>query len=266
MTVPRAGQLATTITVGDLTILALSDGEFAMSSDFLSCRAAHDALVAADGKVHMPIGAFLLPGDEPILIDLGFGPDQTSPRLTGGNLISQLRGQGCAPEQVSVIAITHPHPDHIGWLAGPDGRETFPRARLLMAAADWDHFVRAGHGEMAGHVRAALERMGAQGRIELLSGEHAIGPHITALPAPGHTPGHTVYAVRDGDERAMLLGDAIYCPQQLGHADWTALSDTDPALATRTREALERDLAADGALAVGAHFPGLVASRVLTHG
>ena len=34
MTVPRAGQLATTITVGNLTILVLSDGEFTMSSDF----------------------------------------------------------------------------------------------------------------------------------------------------------------------------------------------------------------------------------------
>jgi glyoxylase-like metal-dependent hydrolase (beta-lactamase superfamily II) len=265
MTVPGAGQLATTITVGNVEILALSDGEFTMTSDFLSCRAAHDALVAADGRVHMPIGAFLLPGDEPILIDLGFGPHQENPRLTGGNLISQLHGQGCAPEQVGVIAITHPHPDHIGWLADPDGRETFPRARLLMAAADWDHFVQAGQGEMAGHVRAALERMAAQGRIELFTGEHAIGRHITALPAPGHTPGHTVYAVRDGGERAMLLGDAIYCPQQLGHADWTALSDTDPVLAARTREALERDLAGDGALAVGAHFPGLVAARVLTN-
>jgi glyoxylase-like metal-dependent hydrolase (beta-lactamase superfamily II) len=266
MTVPRAGQLATTITVGNLTILALSDGEFTMSSDFLSCRAAHDALVAEDGKVHMPIGAFLLPGDEPILIDLGFGPDQASPVLTGGNLISQLRGQGCSPEQVSVIALTHPHPDHIGWLADPDGRETFPNARLLMAAADWDHFVRDRRGEMARHLRAALERIAAQGRIELFSGEQAIGQHITALPSPGHTPGHTVYAVRDSGERAVLLGDAIYCPQQLGHADWTALSDTDPALAARTREALERDIATDGALAVGAHFPGLIASRVLTNG
>ena len=120
MTVPRAGQLATTITVGNLTILALSDGEFTMSSDFLSCRAAHDALVAADGKVHMPIGAFLLPGDEPILIDLGFGPDQASPVLTGGNLISQLRGQGCSPEQVSVIALpSAPRPHR---LAGRPGR------------------------------------------------------------------------------------------------------------------------------------------------
>jgi glyoxylase-like metal-dependent hydrolase (beta-lactamase superfamily II) len=265
MTGLGAGQLAATITVGDLSILALSDGEFAMTSDFLSCRAAHDALVAADGQVHMPIGAFLLPGDEPLLIDLGFGPHQKNPRLTGGNLINQLRGQGCPPEQVKVIAFTHPHPDHIGWLADPDGRETFPHARLLMAAADWDHFIRERQGEMAGHLRAALERLAAQDRIELFSGEHAIGRHVTALPAPGHTPGHTVYAVRDRGQRAMLLGDAIYCPQQLGHADWAALSDTDPALAAKTREALERDLAGDGALAVGAHFPGLIGARVMTN-
>jgi glyoxylase-like metal-dependent hydrolase (beta-lactamase superfamily II) len=260
--VADASRLSATITVGGTTILALSDGEFTMPRDFLSSSAAHDALRGADGQVHMPVGCFLLPGDGPVLIDLGFGPDQADPNLTGGSLLSQLRAQGCQPEDVRVIAITHPHPDHVGWLAGPDGRETFPRARLLMAAADWDHFVAQRAAQMAGHLRAALEDIYAQGRLELFSGEHVIGSHVTALPAPGHTPGHTVYAVHDGGERALLLGDAIYCPQQLGHADWTALSDIDPALATRTREALERELA--GAIAVGAHFPGLIASRVVT--
>jgi glyoxylase-like metal-dependent hydrolase (beta-lactamase superfamily II) len=255
-------QARLTLAVGDLRVLGLSDGEFTMPRDFLSSPAAHDALVAPDGRVHLPVGCFLFPGDYTVLVDIGFGPGPGT-IVTGGGLLSQLRAAGCPPEQVELIAITHPHPDHIGWLASPDGREHFPRARLLMAAADWDYFIGQHQGEMDEHIRAALRSRHEQGRVELLDGEHAVTPYLTALPAPGHTPGHTVFAVHDRGERALLLGDALYCPQQLGHSDWAAISDVDPALAARTRRALERDLEQHDALAVGAHFPGLIAGRML---
>jgi glyoxylase-like metal-dependent hydrolase (beta-lactamase superfamily II) len=116
---------------------------------------------------------------------------------------------------------------------------------------------------MDDHIHVALLDLHARGRVELLSAERTLAPHVTALPAPGHTPGHTVFAVHDGSERAVLLGDALYCPQQLGHSDWEAVSDVDPLLAARTRVMLERDLEEHDALAVGAHFPGLRAGRVL---
>jgi glyoxylase-like metal-dependent hydrolase (beta-lactamase superfamily II) len=258
-----ASELSLTLSVGDLRILALSDGEFTMPRDFLSSPEAHDALAGHDGLVHMPVGCFLFPGDQPVLVDLGFGPGPGNNVLTGGNLLNQLRRSGHRPEEIEIIAITHPHPDHIGWLATADGQQHFPRARLLLATADWDYFIGQQQGEMDDHIRVALEELYRQGRLELLSGQYAVTPHITALPAPGHTPGHTVFAVHDHGERAVLLGDSIYCPQQLGHADWEAVSDVDPLLAARTRRTLERDLEQHAALAVGAHFPGLVAARVL---
>jgi glyoxylase-like metal-dependent hydrolase (beta-lactamase superfamily II) len=256
------GQLRVPMQVGDVAILALSDGEFRMQREFLSSPQAHDALVGHDGQVHMPIGTFLFPGDHPVLIDAGFGP-AASPTLTGGSLPSQLRAAGCPPEQVELIVLTHPHPDHVGWLATADGQRPFPAARLALAAADWDYFIGQGQGEMAAHTRDELTRLDRAGRIMLLDGEQTITPYLTALPAPGHTPGHTVLAVHDHGARALLLGDALYCPQQLGHSDWAALSDVDPALAVRTRRALERDLEQHDTLAVGAHFPDLLATRML---
>jgi len=49
---------------------------------------------------------------------------------------------------------------------------------------------------------------------------------------------HTGWLVRDEQrQRALLLGDAIACPVQLEQSDWQAISDVDPALAVRTREA-----------------------------
>lgn len=253
-----------TITVGGTTVLALSDGVFTMPPDFLSSPDAHEQLKDDEGHVHLPVGAFLFPGDQPLLVDLGFGPGPRNDLLRGGNLMDQLRAVGCAPEDVTTVALTHPHPDHIGWLATADGRQWFPRATLVLAAADWSYFVDEGRGEMDDHIQEALADLHARGRVELMDGERTLTPQVTALPAPGHTPGHTVYAVHDGDERAVLLGDALYCPQQLGHSDWEAVSDVDPRLAASTRALLERDLEEHGGLAVGAHFPGLRAGRLLT--
>jgi len=254
---------AETIRVGDTSILALSDGVFTMPPDFLSDPRAHADLSDREGHVHLPIGAFLFPGDEPLLVDLGFGPGPRNDLLTGGHLIDQLRSVECRPEDVRTVALTHPHPDHIGWLATPDGRQWFPGATVVLAEADWEYFVDERGGEMDDHIHLALLDLHARGRDELLSAERTLAPHVTALPAPGHTPGHTVFAVHDGSERAVLLGDALYCPQQLGHSDWEAVSDVDPLLAARTRVMLERDLEEHDALAVGAHFPGLRAGRVL---
>jgi glyoxylase-like metal-dependent hydrolase (beta-lactamase superfamily II) len=91
----------------------------------------------------------------------------------------------------------------------------------------------------------------------------SIAPGVTARSAPGHTHGHVVLVLSSHGERVVLLGDAITCPVQLEEPDWQAISDVDAALATRTREALFRELEGSGDLAVAAHFPDLRFGRVL---
>jgi glyoxylase-like metal-dependent hydrolase (beta-lactamase superfamily II) len=93
-----------------------------------------------------------------------------------------------------------------------------------------------------------------------------VAPGITRLDAAGHTPGHSVFVISDGPDRALLLGDALYCPAQLTQTDWAALTDVDPSLARATRRRLAGDLAERGGVAVGCHFPGLQAGRVLQTG
>jgi hypothetical protein len=70
-------------------------------------------------------------------------------------------------------------------------------------------------------------------------------------------------SLSSGQQRALLLGDAVTCPVQLEEPDWSAMSDVDPALAARTREALWQELEGSADLAVAAHFPGLEFGRVL---
>jgi hypothetical protein len=50
---------------------------------------------------------------------------------------------------------------------------------------------------------------------------------------------------------------------ELTNMDLTAAHDVDPLLARRTREAIAREVERHGTSAVGCHFPGLHAARVI---
>jgi glyoxylase-like metal-dependent hydrolase (beta-lactamase superfamily II) len=56
------------------------------------------------------------------------------------------------------------------------------------------------------------------------------------LPAPGHTPGHTVFAIHSGDQSLLVLGDTAQHPAVFArHPDWQAAFDIDGDAAVATR-------------------------------
>jgi glyoxylase-like metal-dependent hydrolase (beta-lactamase superfamily II) len=273
---PLTTLAAQRLTVGGRELLALSDGFFSIEAfpTFLGSpdrpRAFYEDM-AAEGVTppRMPVGAFVWPGERNVLIDAGFGPRVAGGgAMVGGQLPLQLRQFGFAFDDIDVIALSHLHGDHTGWLADAEGNALFPNAQIHLGARDWDHFVApdAPDAPPAGldpAVRQALVTMADAGRVTLLDGDTTIAPGIRLLSGPGHTPGHSLYVVEDDGDRAIMFGDAIYCPQQLTDTDWAATSDVDPVAARATRERYLRELDEDGGLAIGCHFPGLRAGRVL---
>jgi glyoxylase-like metal-dependent hydrolase (beta-lactamase superfamily II) len=268
---PGSAAACQVLRVGERTILALSDGVVVIPPRFIGTpehpTAAHDILRGADGRAPLPVGCFLVPGGTTVLIDAGYGPADHEGRgtLVGGGLLGALAGNGFQPEDIDIVALSHLHPDHVGWLADAEGRLTFSRAQVLVGRPDWEYFVEGSDAALplAAHIRAGLLAIAQAGRLTLLDADGPVAPGITRLGAAGHTPGHSVFVVSDGRDRALLLGDALYCPAQLTHTDWAALTDVDPDLARTTRRHLADDLAARGGMAVGCHFPGLRAGRAL---
>ena len=271
---PGSAAARQVLRVGERTILALSDGVVVIPPAFIGTpehpTAGHDAVRGADGRAPLPVGCFLVPGDTTVLIDAGFGPADHEGRgtLVGGGLLGALADNGFRPADIDVLALSHLHLDHVGWLADLAGSPTFARARVLVGRADWEYFVEGGNAALplADHIRAGLLAIAQAGRLTLLDADGPIAPGVTRLAAAGHTPGHSVFVVSDGPDRALLLGDALYCPAQLTQTDWAALTDVDPDLARATRRRLAGDLAERGGAAVGCHFPGLRAGRLLQAG
>jgi glyoxylase-like metal-dependent hydrolase (beta-lactamase superfamily II) len=251
------------VRVGDIELVPLNDGVCKMSQEFYVGLdfAVHEELLADDGRVHIPIGCFLLRGGaKTVLVDAGLG-DVDLGWAQGGDLPRALRAAGVSPEAVDVVVCSHLHIDHIGWLA-VDDVPYFPNAVVRYGAADWQRFV--ADADAADRSRRIMEVLGDAGRLDPLEGDMLpIAPGLTARHTPGHTLGHYGLVVSSGEDRAVVLGDAVECPLQLEEPDFHTLSDVDPALGARTRDALWRELEGTNVSVIGAHFPGLQFGRVL---
>ncbi len=254
--------------IAGIDITPLRDGVFISPPQFFGPdvdMSGHQELLDSDGMMRLPIGCFLLRGlgDRTVLVDAGIGLTGNQ-WLQGGQLLDELSAAGCRPHDIDLVVCSHLHVDHCGWLIDEDqATAVFANATVWAGAGDWRHFVDESEGMMLDHVRHGLRSLAEAGRVELVEGDQTILPGVSALAAPGHTPGHVVVVISAGDERALLLGDAITCPAQLDETDWGAISDVDRDLAHRTRERLWRELEGDGTLGTGAHFPELQFGRVL---
>jgi len=161
------------------------------------------------------------------------------------------------PDEIDLVFFTHLHPDHVGWNLTEDGRPRFPNARYTVHRADWDTFQLAEVQQAFpfSYVDETLTPLQALGMLDLLDGEHTLTPEVTAIPAPGHTPGHMALLISSAGEKALLVGDAMATPAQVTEPDFKFLFDGDPDAAVATRKSLLDRIEADGMRLAGCHFP-----------
>jgi glyoxylase-like metal-dependent hydrolase (beta-lactamase superfamily II) len=251
------------VKVGDLEVIPVSDGVAKLPQSYFANAdwSMHQSLLDDDGTMHVPIGCFVVrTGDQTVLVDAGLGPLDLD-WLVGGGLPDALAAQGVLPADIDTVVCTHLHLDHAGWLVHED-KPFFPNATVRFGAADWQRWVLEAHEKDT--IRKAMLLLDAQGRLEPIDADDtSIAPGITARAAPGHTMGSNVLVLSSGADRVLLLGDAVTCPIQLTEEDWQGMSDMDPALARRTRDALWAELEGSDTRFTAAHFPELQFSRVL---
>src|SRR5690348_691413 len=145
-----------TLHLGDLTVSYVPDGFVpldarrwlpATTTEFWAARPEY---LDGAGNLVASIGGLLVEhGDRALLIDAGFGPRTLPPGpgeargdARGGALLDSLGALGHTPADIEAVAITHLHPDHVGWLWQPApgaDRLPFAGARVLLAEAEWAH-------------------------------------------------------------------------------------------------------------------------------
>jgi glyoxylase-like metal-dependent hydrolase (beta-lactamase superfamily II) len=247
MRMVRQGRLFCEVELGDLRVTMLSDGETVMPVERL--RGPEDAALDAaglagadlvEGQLRLPVRAFLVRGPEgALLIDTGAGRAWHAPL---GRLQAAMAEAGVGAGEVTAVALTHTHVDHIHGLVDGDGGLAFPNARQVFVAVE----------EMMA-FRAEPRMIPVLPRLMPL--EEGDGPlrGVTAVNAPGHSPGHMAYLV---DGRLLIWGDLVHhAAVQFARPEVTWSFDEDQDQARATRLALMDQAVDAGWLVAGAHLP-----------
>ena len=257
--------------LGDFEITALSDGSLDLPVDkLLQQPAAKTVRALQHAYLGLPletsVNAYLVnTGDKVVLVDTGtaglFGP-------TAGRVLANLKAAGYTPEQVDEIVITHMHGDHIGGASA----SVFPNATLRVDKRDSDFWLSpeqvAKGGEGGQAIAALVKGFADAGRFKPFDGDAAgvpIVPGVKAVPAYGHTPGHSNYIAESKGQKIVFWGDLMHVAAvQFAEPAVTIQFDSDAKAARPAREKAYAAAAKDGYYVAVTHvsFPGIGKLRV----
>lgn len=255
--------------VGDIVVTCVSDGYLDGSMAVIQNIAPEEAArMLREAFRPVPrrtaVNTFLIhSGGRLALVDTGCGNAMAA---TGGRLRENLAAVGVPPEAIDTVLLTHMHPDHSNGLADEAGNRLFPNAELVLHAAElafWHDdaaMARADETSRQRNFQAARDQAAPyRDRTRTFTGGEVF-PGVTAMPFPGHTPGHTGYMIASGGETLLIWGDIIHVPEiQIPRPEVTMAFDIDPRQAEATRRRVFDMVATDRLAFAGMHmhFPGL---------
>ncbi|MFK4086270.1 MBL fold metallo-hydrolase [Kribbella sp. NPDC020789] len=252
------GQRHARFEFGELQLVSLCDGYIDMpptrlrDEDQRPLAVVPETVPLIEGNLRLPVNAFhLSDGTRSILIDTGASDALGA---TMGRLYDALAEAGIDRDDITDVAITHRHGDHVHGLVAPDGSEAFPRLqRVWIGAADTAVFT--------GRLQPIRDR------AVPIDDTVALNDWVTAVPTPGHTPGHTIYDVRSSAGRLLVWGDTVHVPSlQFDQPNVAWEYDADQSQARTARAGLLEQLSEPDVFVAGAHLDSPGVARVTRAG
>jgi glyoxylase-like metal-dependent hydrolase (beta-lactamase superfamily II) len=194
------------------------------------------------------------------LVDTGFNAEVAAKRgiTFERTALEAVRDFGLEPADVSGIVLSHLHFDHAGGLGA------FPAAKVFLQQSDLEfytgEFMRFPLCSSAAEKDdiAEVQRLRAEGRLDLLAGDAEIANGIWVHHIGGHTPGMQAIEVQGAAATVVLASDAAHLYANLEkQVPFPVLHDVPTSCVAFER--LEK-LAAAGAVVVPGH-DGAVMNR-----
>ena len=249
--VPQAGTQAPGFyryKVGSYECTSINDGArtFPMPDKFVVNAPKEEALAAGEAA-YMPKGMVTVPfnpqlintGSKLVLIDTGNGVANLEPSKGAvGRTLQNLQAAGVDPKSIDVVLLSHLHPDHTNGIRLADGALAFPNAEIMVPGKDWefwtseDNAAKAESNAMMKNYFANVKKTfaGLESKVTKYEWGKEVAPGITSIATPGHTPGHTSFAVASGDAKVLIQSDVTNIPEFfLRNPDWHVVFDTDAA-------------------------------------
>ena len=250
---------------GKMEITTLNDGAFYLAGPFPIFGADQfpedvEELAIANklSPKRMEIGfspVIINTGNELVLFDTGNGDD----RGEGvGYLQKAMKIAGYTPDQIDVVVVSHFHFDHIGGLMA-GGKPAFPNARYVTGATEnnfWLHPDQAGGSTGNTHNRAIKNVKPLAEKTAFIKDGASIASGITAIDAPGHTPGHMAFHIESENKRLFLGADFCnHYVMSLQNPEWHVAFDMEKEQAGQTRRKLLDMLATEKIPFTSYHMP-----------
>src|SRR6201996_7095960 len=274
--VPEAGAQAPGFyryKVGTYECPSINDGarSFPLPDKFVVNVPKEQALAASDAA-YMPKGMVTVPfnpqlintGSKLILVDCGNGVSMLEPSKGAvGRTLQNLAAAGVDPKSIDIVLMSHLHPDHTNGIRAADGSMAFPNAEIMVPAEDWkfwtseDNTAKAQSNEMMKNYFANVKKTfaGIESKLTKYEWGKEVAPGITSISTPGHTPGHTSFAVQSGTSKILIQSDVTNIPEFfLRNPDWHVAFDVDGDLAQQPRHKFYDMAAAEKMTVVGFHF------------
>ena len=230
--------------------------------------------VTEDGALKLSIHALLVegPGNLRLVVDTCVGHDKPrGGRKTENRLFLQhMTEAGWPPESVNTVICTHLHVDHVGWntILDADGKwvPTFPNARYLIGRKEYEHWIADDGEENKAILGDSVKPIFDAGLATMVEMDHRLSDEIRLMPTTGHTPGHVSVVIESKGETAIITGDMMHHPAQIGRPEWSPSYDSDKDAARVTRRAMLKDWADQPVLIIGTHFAAPTAGHVVRDG
>ena len=273
--------------VGEVTVTRILELEATGGTRFILPQATPEVVRGMDwlaphfadenGKLKMSIHALVVETPTArIVVDtcIGNDKDRDIPTWSGlqTSFLADLAAAGYPRESIDVVLCTHLHVDHVGWntmrVAGA-WVPTFPNARYLLARSEFDYWraeEEAADDLSRSPFHDSVRPVWEAGLVDLVETDHRLCPEVTLEPTLGHTPGHVSVRIRSGGQEALITGDFIHHPCQLGHPEWASSADYDAQASTATRQRMFGALAGTQTLVIGTHFAAPTAGHVVADG
>ena len=252
--------------LGDAEVTVVSDGQLPLgdpSGAFLGVPKEEVAKMLTDNfmsptnvvlEQNAPIVNF---GDRLVLFDTGMGTAKAFGPTTG-RLIKSINEAGIKPEDIDAVVFSHAHIDHIGGVVDDSNKVLFPNAQFYLAQSDFDFWTDEGKlgsplKDFVVHARKNL--MPVRDRIKFFKDGEQFLPGVTAMAAPGHTVGHTIFNVESAGKSFIFMGDLSHHSVLLLERPRMEFAyDSDPKQAAATRVRLLDTIAANKTAVMSYHF------------
>jgi glyoxylase-like metal-dependent hydrolase (beta-lactamase superfamily II) len=253
--------------VGDIEVISLFDGDWERPHDenFIKgvnveqTKAALKAAGLPDAYMPIPFTVIAVnTGGRLVLIDSGTGGGQAGgPKA--GKLAASMAAAGLDPKNVKTIVVSHFHPDHVfGLMAKDTNVQTFPDAEIIVPTAElkfWQQPIESFPQARQGLAKRIQATFPTWKNVKAVDGEAELAPGVRAIPAHGHTQGHTVHLISSGGRQLLVTADTTNIHSLFAkNPTWAAAFDHVPDEAVETRKKVFDRAIADKAMVAGYHW------------